>query len=539
MKSSHSFRLTLVSALIMASSATALAQQANTEAALSSGIGNQPTAVSSSAGGMGPMQASGRAWSIQPRLSATMTATDNGRVGGNAKKDSDLITELAPGVRIEARSARLRGYFDYALRGQHYLNNSYSRTQNYLNAFGTLEALEDWLFIDASGIISQQSISAFGTQSSDSLRNDNSTETATYRLSPYIRGKLGPAVDYQLRYSISTTRADASSASDVDISQWVGRLGGSTPFRNLQWSIDANRQSTDYSSGRQTDADLLRAMATYSITPQFRISASGGWERNNYASLDQENRSTHGYGFDWNPTPRTQVSAFKESRFFGDGHRFSFNHRFPMSSIRYTDTKDVSVLPNQFTATGIDANLAQIQSLAVQVCTLLLGTGAPQSQIDSCVAQFLGPNFTTQVTSSFLASQARLQRQQQLAFVLYGARNSLSLQLHRSESSSFLAAAVVDDFSQSTVIRQNGLSLAFSHRLSPLSSLNATANRQQSTGQGLGGNLKTTTTAYIVSATTKLGAKTTGSLSLRHTDFDSNTNPYTENALVGTITYTY
>ena len=469
----------------------------------------------------------------------TMTATDNGRVGGNASGESDLITELAPGIRVEARTARLRGYFDYSLRGQHYLNDSSSRTQNALNTLGTLEAIDNWMFVEISGNISQQSISAFGTQSNDSLQNSNSTETATYRLSPYIRGKLGNTIDYNLRYNASITRADASSTSDVDIGQWIGRLGGSTAFRNLQWSIDGNRQTTDYSNGRKTDADLLRAMATYAITPQFRLSLSGGWERNNYASLDQESRSTHGYGFDWSPTPRTQISAFKESRFFGDGHRFSFNHRFPMSSIRYSDNKDVSVLPSQFTATGVDQNLAQLQLLAVQFCTQLLGPNASQTQIDDCVSGILGQSFNPQVTSSFLSTRASVQRQQQLAFILYGARNSLSLQVNRGESSSIFAASPGIDIDQNSLIRQRGISLGFSHRLTPLSSLNATANRQQSTGQGIGGNLKTTTTAYVVSATTKLGAKTTGSLSMRHTDFDNNTNPYTENALVGTITYTY
>lgn len=515
MKSRLPVSIPLATVLLMAAATSALAQQATT-------------------------QTGGRAWLIKPRISMTMTATDNGRVGGNSKGESDLIAELAPGIRVDARSARLRGYLDYSLRGQHYLNDSSSRTQNALNAFGTFEAIDDWLFIDVSGNISQQSISAFGTQSNDSLQNSNSTETATYRLSPYIRGKLGNTVDYQLRYSASTTRADSGNASDVDVGQWVGRLGGSTPFQNLRWSIDANSQTTEYSNGRKTDADLLRAMATYAITPQFRISASGGWERNNYSSLDQESRSTHGYGFDWNPTPRTQISIFKESRFFGDSHRFSLSHRFPMSSVSYSDSKDVSVLPNQFASAGLGANFNDFLPLLSQICVQQGGANLSQAQIENCARDlFVILGLNKQTVSSFLATRASVQRQQQLAYVLYGARNSLTLQLNRSESSSLLSAAAIDDFSQSSTVRQRGMTLGFSHRLSPLSNLNATASRQRSTGQGNGSNLKTTTTAYVVSASTKLGAKTTGSLSLRHTDFDNNTDPYTENALVGTITYTY
>ncbi len=535
MRSRIPVRLPLAAVLLLTTGLGAWAQQAGGGALPTPAMGAVSTANASQAEGGGSGPGGGRAWSIRPRIGMTMTATDNGQVGGNANSDSDLITELAPGIRIDARTARLRGYFDYSLRGQHYLNDSSSRTQNALNAFGTFEAVEDWLFIDVSGNIAQQSISAFGTQSNDSLQNSNSTETATYRLSPYIRGKLGNAVDYQLRYNASTTRADSSNASDVDIGQWVGRLGGSTPFKNLRWSVDANRQTTDYSNGRKTDADLLRAIATYAITPQFRISASGGWERNNYASLEQESRSMHGYGFDWNPTTRTQISAFKESRFFGDGHRFSFNHRFPMSSIRYSDTKDVSVNPNQFATAG----MGSIYDLYFDHYATQFPDPILRAAVVNALLAASGINPNQQVVSGFLASQASLQRQQQLAFVLYGARNSLTLQLNRSENSSLLTASVADDFAESSIIRQRGISLSLSHRLSAMSNLNASINRQQSTGQGNGSNLKTTTTAYVVSASTKLGAKTTGSLSLRHTDFDTTTNPYTENALVGTITYTY
>ena len=536
---SHLLLRPLAAALLLFSAPT-IAQQNAAGAIPAPNIGSPAPAATDSPNETATK--SGRAWSVTPRVSLTMTATDNVNVSGNANSEYDLITELAPGLRAEARTARLQGYLDYALRGQFYANSDYSRTQNALNAFATFEAVDDWFFVDVSGNISQQAISAFGTQSpNDSSLNNNSTETAIYRLSPYIRGQLGGLVDYLVRYNASTTRSEAANTSDVDIGQWVGQIRGGTPFQNLKWSVDGNRQTTDYSNGRQTDADLLRLLATYLITPQFSISASGGWERNNYASLEKESRNNYGYGFDWNPTQRTQISGFKERRFFGDGHRFSVSHRFPMSSIRYSDTRDVSVLPNQFTTTGLDGNLSQLQLQAIQFCTSLLGANASQTQINTCVALTLGPNFNPQVTSSFLASQASIQRRQELAFVLFGVRNSITLQLNRSENSSILAAnALADDFSQSSVVRQNGIGLTFSHRLSPLSSLNASANRQQSTGRdGAANNLKTTTTLYQVSMSTKLGAKTSGTFSLRRSRFDTTANPYTENALLGTVTYTY
>lgn len=485
-----------------------------------------------------------QAFTIKPRITLTETLTDNVAVsGGQGSKESGFITQLAPGVRIDAKTARLKAYFDYALTGIFYSTSSLnSQTQNALNTFGTLEAVSNWMYLDFSGLIAQQTISAFGAQSpSNANINTNSSETSTYRLSPYIRGQLAGVADYTLRYTWSTTQSNASAASDIELSDWAGLLRGSTPFQNLKWSINATLQNASYSRGRTSEAERLYGMLTYTVVPQFRVSLSGGQESNNYASQNAENRLTHGYGFDWTPTERTQISAFKERRFFGDGHRYSLSHRFPLSSIRYSDTKDVSVLPNQFTSVG----LGTVFDLFRQICTQQLSSlYTDPIQLDQaanvCATNVLNqagiaPN--TQVTSSFLTSRATVQRSQQLALALLGTRNTLTLLFNRNESQSILASSTVsDDFllNGSNNIRQRGISFNLSHKLSAISSINMMASRQESTSTGASA-LKATTMMYQANLTSRLGAKTTGGISVRRTEFDNSTNSYTENALIGTL----
>lgn len=477
----------------------------------------------------------GRAWTIKPRVSLRETLTDNVAINrSQGNKEGDLITQLSPGIRIEGKSARLKAYMDYALNAQFYAKSDTSRTQNSLNGFGTLEAVDNWLFLDANARIAQQAISAFGAQSPSSTSiNANSTETSTVGLSPYIRGQIGGMVDYGLRYNRSTTRSSASTVSNIDLAEWSGQLKGSTPFRNLQWTVDASNQAVDYSSGRETEASRMTGRLTYALTPQFRIIGSGGWEENNYASIDQQGRTTHGYGLDWNPTERTQFSAFKERRFFGDGHNISFSHRFPRSSIRFTDSRDVSVLPNQFANQGY-GSLYDV--IAAQFA------GLPEPDRTTAIQNFfianptLNPN--AQVTSSFLTSRATIQRRQQLSIVLLGVRNSITFLANRNISQSTLASnAVADDFSRASEIRQQGFSINYSHQLSQLTTLNALLSRQESTGTGTN-TLKTTTNLYQLNVATKLGAKTSGSVSVRHTESDGTTS-FKENAIIGTVTYTY
>lgn len=484
----------------------------------------------------------GQAFVVVPRFTLTETWTDNVAIGGGQNnKESGFITQLAPGIRIDAKTARLKAYFDYALTGIFYSTSSAnSQTQNALNTFGTLEAISNWMYLDFSGLIAQQAISAFGAQSPSSANvNTNSTETSTYRLSPYIRGQLAGAADYSLRYTWSTTQSNASVASDIELSSWAGQLRGSTPFQNLKWSIDGTQQNASYSRGRATEAERLYAIGTYTIVPQFRVSLSGGQESNNYASQNVEGKLTYGYGFDWTPTERTQISAFKERRFFGDGHRYSLSHRFPLSSIRYSDTKDVSVLPDQFSSVG----LGTVFDLFRQICSQQLSSiytdpNQLEQAANSCATNLItrsGIPANTQVTSSFLSSRATVQRSQQLALVVQGARNTVTVLFNRNESQSILASTTVfDDFNNTNNIRQRGVSVNLSHQLSAISSLNFMASRQESTGTGIS-TLKATTMMYQASLISKLGAKTNGGLTIRRTEFDSTFNPYTENALVGTI----
>ncbi|WP_200383701.1 TIGR03016 family PEP-CTERM system-associated outer membrane protein [Rhodocyclus tenuis] len=543
MKNRRSTAPLFPAALLLLLSAASFAQSTS---GVTGGTTANPTAASSASLIADAVSDGSRlqpAWLIKPRISLTETLTDNVNIGlgaNGSQKQSDQITQIAPGIRIEAKTARLKGYFDYTANQSYYLQHSdYGRTQNALNTFSTLEAIDNWLFVDVSGMIAQQSISAFGPQSTSTTSiNSNSTETSTYRVSPYIRGQIGGAAEYQLRYNASTTRADTALASNVDLSQWTGQLRGSTPFQKLKWTVDGNQQSTEYSSGRKTDADLLRAIGTYSVLPDFRVSLSGGREANNYASAEQESHNTHGFGFDWTPTERTKLSMFKEKRFFGDGHNFSFSHRFPLSSISYTDTKDVSVLPNQFSTVNAETLYSDFYNRFYEDPNFRPDIKGPQR--DAFVRNMLAG--LNQYNIGFLSSRATLQRRQQLALALTGTRNTLTLLANRSESQSLLAAADInihDDLSNNSLIQQRGLSLNLSHRLSEVSTLNALVSRQESIGSGGTTDLKTTTTLYQLGFSTKLGAKTTGVVNARRSVSVSNTSPYSENAVIGSVNFVY
>ena len=147
-----------------------------------------------------------------PELSIQETLTTNSHLTSNGK--TDLITEIGPELRVSSSAGRVKGFLDYAVKGVAYAReSSANNVQQLLNAAGTAEAIENWAYIDASASISQQNISALGTQSPDSsLINSNRTEVTSVNVSPYLRGHIGNLASYDARLTWQSTHSDASSA---------------------------------------------------------------------------------------------------------------------------------------------------------------------------------------------------------------------------------------------------------------------------------------------------------------------------------------
>lgn len=480
-------------------------------------------------------------WKITPSIAVNETATDNVALSSTQKK-GDLITDISPGISIDGSGGRSKLHLSYQLHNLFYAQDATrNNTQNSLNASGTLEALENWLFIDASGVISQQSISAFGGATSSTVNtnvNGNTTETSTYRISPYIRGTLGSLADYQVRYNLSTTSSKSSLAFGSDTTELIATLKGATTRVNLGWLLDASSQNVRYDSGRSNEADRLRGVLTYRFDPQFRVSLIGGREANNYLSLSKEAHTIRGAGFDWAPTERTQISARRESRFFGNSNSFSFSHRTEGSAWKISESKDAVIQSNQQSTVGLGTFYDLFFSLfssaepdperrAALVNSLLLSVGIPAN---------------TQIPGGFLTSGVTLQHRREMSFALLGARNTVAFAATQSDSQNlsqgvgtgFLAG---EDFSNAQNIRQRGASINWSHKLTALSSLTGVFSRMISTGTGTT-TLETTQKMMNLNFSTQLGPKTSAGIGARRVVVDGTTN-YSENALTGTLSHRF
>jgi len=436
---------------------------------------------------------------VVPRVGASETFTDNVRLDDQNQK-SEWITQLSPGIRVDMKGAKIKGFFDYALTHVSYARGTASgRTQNALNTFGTVEAIDNFAFLDFNGSISQQAVSAFQTQALDNTAiNANRAEVSTYRISPYLRGRLGESANYEARYTHTLTNSSSALSSDVTATDGSVKLTGGSTFRRLGWSADASRQTADYSRGRATESDRVNLGLSYAITPQVIALVNGGHESNNFSSLDKQSYATSGFGLNWNPSERTKFSASRNQRSFGQAHNLSFEHRSARTTWRISDSKDVSVTPSQ---TGFLLNPEIIQPTVI---------------------------------SSFLTSAISLQRRQDMSVSLQGVRSTVTLTATRSQSTRLDTLSIgQDDLNSSAVVNQRGVSVNFSHRLTPDYSLSVVLSQQDTSG--VLSTQDNTLRGLNVSVSGKVGHRTSATLSARRIVSSGSSVPYTENALTGNL----
>ena len=494
--------------------------------------GSEANAQTDEAQGSTAPSGSKRTVSIVPRFSVTETMTDNVFLS-STNKQSEQTTDINPGIRISGEGSRIKGYFDYSRRESLYAQNSSGRTsQNALNTFGSIEAVDNRAYLDVSGTISQQAISALGTQSlGNSAINSNLTESTNLRLSPYVRGQLGGFANYTLRHSISTNRSQSAQVSDVTTSDTQFQLnsaGSSTP---LAWSMAATRQNIGYSGvGRSTESDSATGSLVYTVTPQLVLTLTGGQESNNFTTINKELNWTSGFAVNWRPAETTQFIATRQNHSYGDSFALSLDHRTGRTAWRFSDSKAVTATPSQpgFASLGSVYDLYFAQFAAIEPDPVARA---------ALVSNFLlvnGINPNTVAVSSFLTSAVSLQRRQDMSVALLGVRDTITLTATRSEGSRLDSiSGVSDDLSNSGVIRQSGLSINFSHKLTPETALTLLASAQQASSSL--GQQNTTTNLINISLSTRVGTQSTALLGLRRVMFESNANPYTENAITGTL----
>jgi hypothetical protein len=379
-------------------------------------------------------------------------------------------------------------------------NTDFTRIRNQLNAAATGELLKDLFFVDGRATIMQQNLTLLGPQAVNNVSaTGNRTDIRTMSISPYLRHRFGSLATGEVRYlhnEVSSSNSIVNSSADA----YSANINSGEAFRILNWGLNYSNQMIHFHQSNRT-AELERAFGNlrYTVTPQFALTATGGYERNSFISI-RGNPSSPMWtvGFLWRPTERTNIALSGGQRFFGDTYNALASHRTRLTAWDASYDESVSTFNQQaaqagggfggggfggfgggglgaggFGAGGVGTGFNQLitaqnpgmnPALIQQTGSALLGMGLSGSFFDP---------------TNFLTNRLFLQKRFQASFALNGLRNTFVIRgfnmtrqaLSPEVADSGLLAGLID-LSLHNHTKQTGGNVLWSYRLSELSRAN-------------------------------------------------------------------
>lgn len=469
---------------------------------------------------------------IEPRVFLQQTITDNAALSRDKK--GGYVTQISPGLRIYSNTARIKGFADYsldAIADSNGVRNHYIRNQLFANA--TVEAVEQFAFIDINASIATQPISAFGAPVYGNRVTSNSAETKNFRISPYVRGRVKENLDYEARYSIQDIRGGANKIGNSITQDFVLNLEKPLTGQVIGWSTTATYQNSDFVLGRTITDSTLRGTLNYLVMPQLVFSGIIGAESTNQLSPTRESHSIAGVGAKWQPSERTRVSLLTEKRYFGNSHNIVFEHRTARTVWRYTDSKGISN-----TTGNASYSLGSAYDLLNGFYEQVESDPILRRQLIMAEIERLGISSSTEIFQDFLRSANTLQRAQNLSLALLGKRTTVTLSAFRLDNRRLAGSLNLgDDFDSNTRILQNGMNLLMSHRLTP--NLSAYTNLSTQRNRGTIPGAENKINAVTLGLNQNLSRQTSASIQLNRSLSDSAISPYNESSIVGTLTHRF
>jgi uncharacterized protein (PEP-CTERM system associated) len=461
-----------------------------------------------------------RFWSFEPSLSIRQVVTTNYRL--STPRDGDAITELGAGLRVAAQGSNLQGSLDYRLTGLVYSRHAEENTARHqLSANGKAELVNGQAYVDMGAAVSEQTVSAFGALSTDGLRpNTNSDRVYSFSVSPYVVGRVSNLFDYEARLRQETTRFKESAGLGYDrTAMGFDLFGDGVP---VGWRLGGNYSRSRYQGDDFRNDTNLDATLLYQVNQDLRFGASVGVESSELADRPIDGRTTYGLSADWTPSGRTALRLSTTKHYYGNAHGLELTHRFERLVLTFSDRRDLS----NGSVQGVPTAGALNQLLTQQ----FVGGTTPSSQTDFAARDFLranGVDPNAQIISGFVTNAASIARTQALSAIWRGLRTTLAVRLAQSWTRQLEGlSGPVTDFQFSRILRQRGIVGDLSYNPSPVSTVGLTGTWQRNSG-----DVPAPTTelkSLGLNWSTRPSVRSQWSVGLRHTVFNSPTDPYQE-----------
>jgi uncharacterized protein (PEP-CTERM system associated) len=483
----------------------------------------------------------GQSWRYESSIRVFGLGTNNVDLSPTDQRRSDFITQITPSLALRERGSRTRldgivtvPILLYARSGGD--NNTVYPS---VDLSGDVEVIEDFFHVEGAVNVAQQFFSPFGPQP-EGLTNatNNRYRTESYRLTPFVRSRTPGGTSYELRNNnvwVNTPNAPVNVAN-TRYTEWRGRA------ENLQtalgWRFDYDYTDVDFGNNSpQTTTQLARFSPVYLVDPQLRVSASGGYEDNQFA-FTSSTGVIYGVGFEWRPTARAAVIGNWEHRFFGSAYLFSFRNRTPLTTWSIDAARNITTYPQQVAALRPGTNVLSA------VNDIFLSSIPDPVARQAAVEQFIRDRGLPTVMTgalSIYSDQILLQESLRASVGLVGARNTILFAIFRLKSEPITGTGIplpagLNSFNNNTQI---GGSVVWTSNLTPSVLLTASVDAYRTNANAP--QTGTTDQGFArVALSTPLSARTTvfagGRYQVLHSDVATD---YNEAAIFVGLSYSF
>ncbi|MBR0670166.1 TIGR03016 family PEP-CTERM system-associated outer membrane protein [Neoroseomonas soli] len=237
-----------------------------------------------------------RPWSVQPRLTLEVLATDNVFLSANDTR-SDVITSVTPGITLNVSTPRLLGTISYDPTARFYATYT---NQNRVDQYGSGQLLAAVIpgsfYVDMRGSASVvPSGGGFFPGAAQPVSRGDDTQLYAFQVTPYLVHRFGSAATAQIGYSFqySEQTGNANIATGQPLPEFAAqdymahrgfailRSGEDLGRLALQASVDG---TAFVGTGIYDNAHrfLTSVEGRYSITPTIAVLLEGGYENLEY-----------------------------------------------------------------------------------------------------------------------------------------------------------------------------------------------------------------------------------------------------------------
>jgi uncharacterized protein (PEP-CTERM system associated) len=457
-------------------------------------------------------------WRVTPTVDVRSTYTDNVRLAPRGAERSDFISEFTPGISVSRDGPGLKLNAKYGLQYLTYANDSEgSRIAHQLSATANAELVKNLFFIDGNATVNQQNISALGPQPTDNTNvTENRATVRTYTISPYLRHSFGSTASSEARYTRTSTSASTGGLSSGDTDALLMSLNSGPAFRTLGWGLQYSQQKNHFDDAQTIDSRTTTGSLRYMVSPQFYLTATGGYDRYDYISAGDEPRGRfYTGGFSWKPTERTSITASAGKRFWGKTYMLESSVRSRMSLWQVSYNEAITTSQAQFA-------IQTTSSTSDFLNQLFLSSKPDPVDRQKAVDLFIFSTGLPPVLSrsvNYFTNQFFLQKSLQASVAITGAKNTVVLSLfntsRRAQTALSATDALLGPASQAldADTRQAGVNALWQWRVTPLTSVSFNAGYARTKLESNDALQKLKTIRAVIA--TQIQPKLSGGLELR------------------------